>query len=213
MTMTPIREVKDILDHEALEGRKIAHGISSPVVICIDDVYVLAAYLFLYTSAQLRDKMIGRPSKWIIADLKTGHVLHRYDCFNVDFSDAPADRLYSIVPEADRNISDEYYHHTDELIDKVRADLLAGRGFDVDTHTEYVRLINANWPREYRRFLTDLASGTFYHRHQESLGDADEATTYSEKTENGTELSDASTTSDVKANVSGDDLTSKTPHG
>lgn len=140
----------------ALEGRKIPHGLSNPVLRRENGTLYLAFFVFLYQRENLQHKQMPRPSSWIVADLSTGEICRRVDCSVQDFSSQPAGRLYSMEPEpgAVRPDLDEAYARLDQL----RRSWLQQGLLPPELYQDYLQTILTATPPAYRVFYQELSN-------------------------------------------------------
>lgn len=145
------------INQEFLNGNKIPHSISQPVIYLEDGKYYLSSFLFFYTKEDIEDGRVERPTMWAIADIQTGKIIQVYETKEKDFSDAPYDIKYNIRADGKYDTSKEYYDEAFSILDSVRSKMIKDGKFYKGEYQYYFDMILANIPREYQRFYTDLS--------------------------------------------------------
>jgi hypothetical protein len=141
---------------QALEGRKIPHRISEPVIRKHEGIYVLAFFISFYTKENVQNKTSKRPAIWLTADIKCGEIINRYNCSLFDFCKESFDTVYSVKVDTSIVINKEYYEKQYLLLDKIREKIVLDNVVDTKLNTEYMERILNIVPDEYRIFYTEL---------------------------------------------------------
>ncbi len=151
------RECNSKIARNVLQGAKIPHSISQPVIHFYEDRYYLAVFVFFYSKEDIEAGAVDRPSVWAIADIETGEIIKEYETKEKDFSDAPYDVKYNIRSDAQYDTSKEYYDKAFAILDSVREKLISsGKLYSLE-YKAYLDRILANIPHEYQRFYRDLS--------------------------------------------------------
>lgn len=151
-------ECNDIIKHTLLNGIKVPHSTSLPVIRKKNGGYCLAAFAFFFSKEDLDINKIDRPTKWCEADIVMGDIIERYDSEKNDFSDAPYYQKYDITPdEKKHDTSREYYVKAFDYLDYTRKEIIERGGYTKDVYNKYLYMILKNIPESYRRFYTDLS--------------------------------------------------------
>ena len=150
-------ELNKNFQYNALEGKKVPHSISQPVIHYENGKYYISAFVFFYNKEDIQSGMVNRPTLWIIADINTGEIIERRNTNDIDFSDAPYDIKYNIQMTEKCDTSRTYYEETFELLDIVRNKLINYNLFDSAMYGKYLTRILNNIPESYKRFFIDLS--------------------------------------------------------
>ena len=140
-----------------LNGIKVPHSTSQPVLYLDNGTYYLAYFSFFFTKEDIEAGAVDRPTMWAIADIKTGEIVKEFETKERDFSDAPYDVKYNVRSDAQYDTSKEYYEKAFEILDSVRDKLInTGKLYRAE-YQFYLDRILANIPKDYQRFYTDLS--------------------------------------------------------
>lgn len=140
-----------------IEGVKIPHSTSRPVIRKENDKYYLAVYVFYYTREDVESNKVNRPTTWAIADISTGEIVETRNSREYEFSDASYDIKYDITPDKNYDISKEYYEKAYAILDKVRRQIIKEGTLNRKKYDEYLNMILENIPENYKRFYLDLS--------------------------------------------------------
>ena len=149
--------VNRYLQSAVLEGKKVPHSTSNPVIIDDEGKYYLAVFVFFYSREDIEAGVVERPTMWAVADIETGEVIKEYDTKEKDFSDAPYDVKYNVRSDAKYDTSKEYYDKAFEILDSVREKLISTGKLYKAEYQAYLDRILANIPKDYQRFYRDLS--------------------------------------------------------
>ena len=139
---------------EVFGGEKVPHGMSLPVIRRCGDEYRLAAFVFFFTASDVRKGKIGRPTMWVEADIRTGHVVAEHQSRESEFSDAGYKEMLDIRGQG---ITDRRHQLSLlEMLDPLRKTAAEG-SIDEKTYGEYLKKAQAEMPASYRRFYVDLS--------------------------------------------------------
>lgn len=136
---------------------KIPHRVSFPVLRKEGDRFVFAVFAFFFDGDGIRAGRIGRPTVWAEFDLETGDLIGKWNAGERDFSDAGFDEKYDVHPDGTTSLSNEEIQELFGKLDRIRADVLDGVGFDEDEYRKYLESVVSGIPLEYRRFYFDLS--------------------------------------------------------
>lgn len=114
-------EIYNRLLNQILDGKKIPHSTSQPVLHKEEEKYYLAVFVFYYTRGDIEQGMVDRPSTWAIADIETGEIIKMYETKDKDFSDASYDVKYNVHTDGEYDTSKEYYDKAFTILDSVRS--------------------------------------------------------------------------------------------
>ena len=149
-------EIYNKISMQILDGGKIPHSTSQPLLYKVADRYCLAVFVFFYTFKDIESGQIDRPTMWAVADLQTGEIIERYQCKDKDFSDASYDKKYNIKSDKQYDTSKEYYEKAFSILDEVRAEIIETGKLNREKYQQYLDKIIANIPEEYQRFYLDF---------------------------------------------------------
>lgn len=139
---------------EVFGGEKVPHGMSLPVIRRSGDEYRLASFVFFFTASDVRKGRIGRPTMWVEADIRTGHVVAEHQSRESEFSDAGYKEMLDIRGQG---ISDRRHQlPLLKMLDPLRKTAAEG-SIDEKTYGEYLKKAQAEMPASYRRFYVDLS--------------------------------------------------------
>ena len=145
------------ISQKVLEGRKIPHSISQPVIYMEQEKYYLAVFVFFYTREDIEAGAVDRPTMWAIADIETGEIIEERDSRKIDFSDAGYEEKYNVRADRQYNTSKTYYDEAFAILDSVRSKLITTGKLYRAEYQFYFDKIIANIPKEYQRFYRDLS--------------------------------------------------------
>ncbi len=150
-------EIFKKLTQTVLNGVKIPHNISQPVIFHEDGKFYLAVFVFFYSKEDIQTGAVDRPTMWAITDIETGEIIKEYETKEKEFSDAPYDVKYNVRSDAQYDTSKEYYDKAFAILDSVREKLISsGKLYSLE-YKAYLDRILANIPQEYQRFYRDLS--------------------------------------------------------
>lgn len=147
---------KDI-NRKILEGIKIPHSTSQPVVYQENGKYYLAVFVFFFSREDIEAGAVDRPTLWAIADIETGEIIEERDSKKIDFSDASYDVKYNVRADGQYDTSKKYYDEAFVILDSVRSKLISTGKLYRAEYQYYLDKIIANIPKEYQRFYRDLS--------------------------------------------------------
>lgn len=140
-----------------LNGAKIPHSTSQPVIYQEKGKYYLAIFVFFYTKEDIETGAVDRPTVWAIADIETGGIIEEHQTKEIDFSDASYDAKYNMRSDAQYDTSKKYYDDAFAILDSVREKIIStGKLYKLE-YKYYLDKILANIPKDYQRFYTDLS--------------------------------------------------------
>lgn len=145
------------LSKHILNGIKIPHSTSQPVIYQESGKYYLAVFVFFYTREDIEAGAVDRPTLWAIADIETGGIIEERDSKKIDFSDASYDVKYNVRVDGQYDTSKKYYDEAFTILDSVRSKLISTGKLYRAEYQYYLDKIIANIPKEYQRFYRDLS--------------------------------------------------------
>lgn len=140
-----------------INGIKIPHSTSQPVIYQENGKYFLAVFVFFYTREDIEAGAVDRPTLWAIADIETGEIIEERDSKKIDFSDASYDAKYNVRADRQYDTSKKYYDEAFAILDSVRSKLISTGKLYRAEYQYYLDKIIANIPKEYQRFYKDLS--------------------------------------------------------
>ena len=155
--MLTINEINSKIQKNVLNGTKIPHSTSYPVLYFENGKYYFAAFIFFYSREDIETGSVERPTMWVIADIETGEIIKERLTKDKDFSNAPYDVKYNIHADASYDTSKEYYDKAFTILDLCRSKIIENGRFYLKEYRFYLDKIIANIPKEYQRFYYDLS--------------------------------------------------------
>lgn len=155
--MVSAKTANAVIQKNVLNGAKVPHSTSYPVIRNEGGRYYLAVFTFFYSRRNIEAGSIKRPTIWAIADIETGEIVRKYETKEREFSDASYDVEYKIRSDVQYDTSKEYYEKAFSILDSVRARIINDGKFYKGEYQYYLDRILANIPEAYRRFYTDLS--------------------------------------------------------
>lgn len=153
----PAMDARRLAARAAMEGRKVPHNLSNPVLRRTDEGVFLAYFVHLYQKADLDSGMLPRPSWWLLADMKTGAVVRRISCAEEDFSSLAADaRLSAAAPER-AAMTAEAFQALYRRLDDVRRDCLRSGTVNAQAYDAYLAEMLKSVPPAWRRCYEELS--------------------------------------------------------
>ena len=139
--MLTINEINSKIQKNVLNGTKIPHSTSYPVLYFENGKYYFAAFIFFYSRE----------------DIETGEIIKERLTKDKDFTNAPYDVKYNIHADASYDTSKEYYDKAFTILDLCRSKIIENGRFYLKEYRFYLDKIIANIPKEYQRFYYDLS--------------------------------------------------------
>ncbi len=150
-------EVNKLIQMNILEGQKLPHSTSYPVIRRYEGKYYLAVFTFFFSREDITSGKVKRPTMWAISDLETGEIIKRIETKDQDFSDASYDVKYNVRSDIKYDTSKEYYDKAFAILDSVREKIISSGKLFAMEYKYYLDKIVANIPEEYKRFYIDLS--------------------------------------------------------
>ena len=145
------------IQSQVLNGVKIPHSVSYPVITKENEKFYLAVFVFFYSREDIEAGAIERPSMWAIADIETGEIIEERQTKDNDFSDASYEVKYSVRADAQYDTSKQYYDEAFAILDSCRSKIINTGKLYPGEYKYYLDKIVANIPKEYQRFYYDLS--------------------------------------------------------
>ena len=149
--------INKFLNNNILAGTKIPHSTSYPVIRQENNKYYLAVFVFFFTRDDIETGKVDRPTVWAIADIDTGEMIEERQTQDKEFSNAPYDVKYDVHSDGQHDTSEQYYEEALSLLDIVRDNIIKSDIFNSEVYAEYMKMILASIPDEYKRFYNDLS--------------------------------------------------------
>lgn len=149
--------INGILQKSVIDGKKIPHSTSYPVIIKENGKYYLATFTFFYSREDIEAGMVERPTMWAIADIETGKIIEERLTKDKDFSDASYDIKYNVRADGVYDTSKKYYDEAFAILDSCRSKIINTGKLYLGEYKFYLDRIVANIPKEYQRFYRDLS--------------------------------------------------------
>ena len=151
-------DIVSLVGQTALEGDKVPHRTSQPVLRMHNGKLCLATFVFFFNKQHLDTQRIPRPSMWVVSDLKSGVITQRYDCKDNEFSFGGYDRLYDIASGGEAKADRQYLTDMYALMDTIRETYLRDGELRDDLYQEYLSRLCRTIPKEYQVFYNDLSN-------------------------------------------------------
>ena len=151
-------DVATSVDKALQEFGRVSHQISMPVLRKHEDELYFASFAYYYTAEQIRSKMVKKPSRWFLTDIKTGEVKYNYNCLENDFSSEENDKLYNISYSDALRYGGHYWYSTYTLIDIILNEYVNNGCLRKDLYREYLNRVLRTAPADYRVFYKELSN-------------------------------------------------------
>lgn len=151
-------DIVSLVGQTALEGDKVPHRTSQPVLRMHNGKLCLATFVFFFNKQHLDTQRIPRPSMWVVSDLKSGVITQRYDCKDNEFSFGGYDRLYDLASSGEVKADRQYLADMYALMDTIREMYLSDGQLRTDLYQEYMNRLYRTIPAEYQVFYNDLSN-------------------------------------------------------
>lgn len=149
--------INSYIQKNILDGTKIPHSTSYPVLFKEGSKYYLSVFVFFFSREDIEAGAVDRPTLWAIADIETGEIIEERDSKKIDFSDASYDMKYNVRVDGQYDTSKKYYDEAFVILDSVRSKLISTGKLYRAEYQYYLDKIIANIPKEYQRFYRDLS--------------------------------------------------------
>jgi hypothetical protein len=117
--MKDIRTIIRELGRVILDGAKVPHTLSNPVMRKENGKWYIAFFITFYNKWNWDKLKMPRPLYWALVDVETGELIKRYDCGEKDFSSASFDELIDISDynqeRRSREYEDDFFRKFDNL--------------------------------------------------------------------------------------------------
>lgn len=149
-------EIYQSIRPQAMESRKVPHGLSNPVLCMRAGQLCLGFFAYFYSREDLQKGLLKRPEFWITADLDNGRLLERINCSQEDFSNASREERYSTDnPQGQKNAP--FFSEAYALLDEVRQVYIKTGQLPQDLYADYLERILQAVPPAYHRFYRELS--------------------------------------------------------
>ena len=155
--MVSAKQANRNIQNSILCGVKTPHSTSYPVILKENGKFFLSVFTFFFSSEDIENGMVERPTMWAIADIETGEILEERLTKEKEFSDASYDVKYSVRADAQYDTSRQYYDEAFAILDSCRSKIINTEKFYPGEYRYYLDKIIANIPKEYQRFYLDLS--------------------------------------------------------
>lgn len=145
------------IQNSILNGVKIPHSTSQPLIFGEDGKYYLAVFVFFFSREDIEKGLVERPTMWAVADIETGKIIETRQTKNKEFSDASYKIKYNVRADAQYDTSKKYYEKAFAILDSCRNEIINTDRFNPEEYKHYLDMIVANIPKEYQRFYFDLS--------------------------------------------------------
>lgn len=149
--------VNSMIQRDIINGAKVPHGTSQPVIYQENGKYYLAAFVFYFNQKDIQAGEVERPTMWAIMDIETGEILERRMTSEKDFSNGAYDVKYNVRCDAAYDTSQKYYDEAFEILDSCREKIINDGKMYMGEYKFYLEKIVANIPKDYQRFYFDLS--------------------------------------------------------
>ena len=152
----PTETILESVYAKALGGRKVPHGISSPVLRSVDGKLALAFFVYTYSQEDLQAGTLGRPLTWIVTDLVNGNILREISCAAEDFSAEPVEGRYSM--EQPKGGKDQtFFSRAYGLLDALRRECIETGRLSKGAYENYLHTLLEAIPSAYHCFYRELS--------------------------------------------------------
>ena len=145
------------LQEKLLDGKKIPHSTSYPVIYKEADKYYLAVFVFFFSKEDIQAGMVERPSVWGIADIENGELIAVRKTVENEFSKASYEVKYNVESKIQYDTSKKYYDDAFEILDRCRYHLIEQNEMKMELYERYLDKIIVNTPESYQQFYRDLS--------------------------------------------------------
>ena len=145
------------IQEKVLEGKKVSHSTSYPVIYKEADKYYLAFFVFFFSKEDIEAGMVERPSMWGIADIENGELIAIRKTVENEFSKASYEIKYDVRSKIKYDTSKKYYDDAFEMLDRCRCHLIEQNEMKMELYERYLDKILANIPEPYQQFYRDLS--------------------------------------------------------
>lgn len=156
--MKDIRTIIKELGRVALDGVKVPHTVSNPVLRKENGKWYIAFFVTFYNKGNLDNKTMPRPSYWCLADIETGELVKRYDCKEKDFSSASFDDLIDISDFNSNHFSKEDTEEFFRKFDNARNAYILNDNNGDRLYALYLRTLFEYTPVNYQIFYCELVN-------------------------------------------------------
>src|SRR5574344_805663 len=108
--MKTIEDIMKYVNDNILDGIKVPHIVSNPVIHKEGNIYSLAVFVTFYTRADYSNRVLDRPTVWALIDIEDGSTIEKRSSKKIDFSDASYNMKYSIRTEDGMPFCSEKYY-------------------------------------------------------------------------------------------------------
>lgn len=143
--------------NDILDGKKVPHQLSDPVIYCEDDIFYFAVFVYFFTSSDIKNGMIKRPTMWVLCDFENGKIIEKRYTKNKEFSDADYETKYSIIPDHPIVVSRKMHEEILDILDSVREKAIKTGILCMDDYKNYMDKLLETIPIGYQRFYKDLS--------------------------------------------------------
>lgn len=158
MCENTIPEILSSVRASDMKEKSTPHSLSHPVLRYSNGNLYIAFFVFFFNREQLERAKVKRPPLWIQSDIQTGEILHRNQSRDIEFSTADYESEFSIDAEFSLHHSDVYWKTAYFVFDLIRKIYIDTGEFHISLYNQYVNMLLATIPREYRRFFLELSS-------------------------------------------------------
>lgn len=149
---------KKISETVFVDGDKPAYMPSFPVFRREGDELYLATFLTFYNVGETDNSRIGRPTMWLLEDLRTGDILDSYHTIDKEFSSASYNDQYECRYVPPMHSDRLFWDSCIALLDIVRYKYLHDGVLDAVSYIEYLNRLSWSMPDDFKRFYIDLDS-------------------------------------------------------
>ena len=159
MMTNPIKDIKTIIveiDKIILDGVKIPHIFSNPVIRKEDGKWCIAFFVTFYKKSNLDNLTMSRPSYWALVDIETGELIKRYDCREKDFSSVNLNCLIDVEKDKQKHVSREDVDELFKRFDNLRKACILNNDNVDELNSLYLEKLLEITPTNYQRFYFEL---------------------------------------------------------
>lgn len=159
-SLIPIAEILPEISNDIVNGQKIPHSISCPVLRMNNNQLYLTCFSLFFNKEQLKTEMVNRPTQWALINLENGNIIEKYNTDILDFSNGSYQKLYDISLKNVFLANKEFWISTYNLMDIIRFEYINKGILREDLYKEYLERIYDTTPKSYHIFYQDLTKST-----------------------------------------------------
>lgn len=150
-------ELTEKADELIFGDARIPHEVSNPVLRKVDNQICACFFVCVFDFEMLQSGIYERPIAWIALDALDGNLVGSFSCNENDFSSTSFSKSYSMEDSSAVMPDEDYYRQMDDYFNKAQRSIQSQEGFDLESYTEYMRMLLAITPKDFRIFYEELS--------------------------------------------------------